>query len=101
MSKSECINSMSSHLFWDVDINSIEFDKHKSYIVQRVLEYGLIDDWRKLKDTIGIDEIVNVCKTLRTLDPKALAFISLITKTPINEFRCYTTRQSNPTLWNS
>lgn len=43
MSKKECINSMSPHLFWDVDVNSIEFDKHKAYIVQRVLEYGLLN----------------------------------------------------------
>lgn len=92
---------MSSHLFWDVDVNSIEFDKHKAYIVQRVLEYGLFDDWKILKDTIGIDDIVATSKQLRTLDSKALAFISLISKTPITEFRCYTTRQSNPTLWNS
>lgn len=92
---------MSSHLFWDVDVNSIEFDKHKAYIVQRVLEYGFIDDWNKLKAAMGIDDIVATCKQLRTLEPKALAFISLISKTPITEFRCYTTRQLNPTLWNS
>lgn len=100
MSKSECIKNMSSYLFWDVDVSSIEFDKHKAYIVQRVLEYGLLDDWKKLTDTISLNEIVETCKQLRTLDPKALSFISLISKTPIEEFRCYTTRQSNPTLWN-
>lgn len=101
MSKKECINSMSPHLFWDVDVNSIEFDKHKAYIVQRVLEYGLLNDWKVLMSTLGIDDIVATCKQLRTLEPKALAFISLISKTPITEFRCYTTRQLNPTLWNS
>lgn len=92
---------MSPHIFWDVDVKSLSFDLHKNYIVQRVLEYGLMDDWLKLKTTLGLSEIVETCKTLRTLDPKALAFISLISKTPIENFRCYTTRQSTPTLWNS
>lgn len=101
MSKRECINSMSSHLFWDVDIRTLDLDKHKTYIVQRVLEYGLMKDWELLKSTLGLREIVDTCKRLRSLDPKALAFISLISKTPIEEFRCYTTRQLNPTLWNS
>lgn len=101
MSKRECINSMSSHLFWDVDVRTLDLDKHKTYIVQRVLEYGLMKDWELLKSTIGLHEIVDTCKRLRSLDPKALAFISLISKTPIEEFRCYTTRQLNPTLWNS
>lgn len=101
MSKRECIDSMSSHLFWDVDIRTLDLDKHKTYIVQRVLEYGLMKDWELLKSTLGLHEIVDTCKRLRSLDPKALAFISLISKTPIEEFRCYTTRQLNTTLWNS
>lgn len=100
MTRKECIISMSPHLFWDVDVNTLDMDKHQTYIVQRVLEYGLMDDWKKLKNTLGLEEIVHTCKNLRSLDPKALAFISLISKTPIEEFRCYTTRQSNPTLWN-
>lgn len=101
MSSEEIIKSFSKHLFWDVDVRTLDLDKHESYIVQRVLEYGLMEDWRLLKSAIGLQEIVETCKKLRTLEPKALAFISLISKTPINQFRCYTTRQLNPTLWNS
>lgn len=101
MSKKECILSMSKHLFWDVDVKTLDLDKHKAYIVQRVLEYGMIEDWILLKHQLGIQDIAEVCKSLRTLDPKALAFISLISKTPKSDFRCYTTKQSSPTLWNS
>ena len=101
MSKKECICKMSQHLFWDVDVDDLDFDTHKAYIVQRVLEYGLLEDWKLLKHQMGVAEIAEVCKTLRTLDPKALAFISLISKIPKTQFRCYTTKQSNPTLWNS
>lgn len=91
---------MSSFLFWDVDRSSLNFDKHVAYIVQRVLEYGLLEDWVLLKHQIGIPKIAEVCKSLRSLDPKALAFISQISKTPKTEFRCYTTRQLNPAHWN-
>ena len=101
MSKKDCILSMSKHLFWDVDVEELDLDKHKSYIVQRVLEYGMMEDWTLLKHQLGIKEIAEVCKSLRTLDPKALAFISLISKTPKVEFRCYTTRRLNATPWNS
>ncbi len=101
MSKKECINNMSSHLFWDVNRQDIDLDKNVAYVVQRVLEYGLQEDWVLLRNQLGIARIVEVCKGLRSLDPKALAYISLISKTPKEEFRCYTIRQSNPTLWNS
>ena len=35
-------------------------------------------------------------RKLRTLEPKALSFISLISHTPKEEFRCYTTKPSFP-----
>ena len=101
MTNKECIESMSPYLFWDVDVRTLDFDTHLAYIVQRVLEYGLQKDWTLLKHQIGIQKIAEVSKELRSLDPKSLAFISLISRTPRTEFRCYTTRQSNPTLWNS
>ena len=101
MTDKQCIESMSPHLFWDVDVKTLDFDTHTSYIVQRVLEYGLQQDWILLKHHLGITKIADVCKTLRTLDSKSLAFIALISKTPRTEFRCYTTKPSTPTHWNS
>lgn len=96
MSQQECIQGFSNYIFWDVDRNSIDLTLNAPYVVQRVLEYGQIDDWRLLKNYYGLDSIVAVCKGLRTLEPKALAFISAISNTPIEQFRCYTTRQSLP-----
>lgn len=89
MSGRDCIHSMSKHLFWDANMDDLDLEKHKPYVVKRVLEYGLQSDWVLLKRQLGVAEIANVCKSLRTLDPKALAYISLISKTPKTEFRCY------------
>jgi len=100
MTNKECIDIMSSHLFWDVDVKTLDWDKHQAFIVQRVLEYGLQQDWVLLKHQLGVAKIAEVCKGLRSLDPKSLAFISLISKTPRTEFRCYTTKQSNQAHWN-
>ena len=49
-----------------------------------------------MSDTV----LVNLCRNLRTLDAVALAFISGISNTPKESFRCYHTKQSNHTLWN-
>lgn len=95
------IDTMSRHLFWDVNVEDIDLEAHKSYIVQRVLEYGLWEDWMILRNALGLKTIVDVSKELRTLEPRALAYLSIISKTPKEEFRCYTMQQLNPTLWNS
>ena len=96
MSAKECIQGFSDYIFWDVDRDSIDMTLNAQYVVQRVLEYGQIGDWKLLRSYYGLDKIVQVTKNLRTLEPKALAFISTISRTPLNQFRCYSTRQSTP-----
>lgn len=91
----------SEHLFWDVVREEVDMDVHAAFIVQRVLEYGTLEDWRLLRSYYGLDTIVALCKTLRTLDPVCLSFICALSNTSKEEYRCYTIRQSNPTLWNS
>lgn len=90
----------SSNLFWDINQNDIDMEEHASFIVQRVLEYGTMEDWNYVVSYYGISRILSITLQLRSLDPKALAFISAITKTPRENFRCYTMMQSNQQHWN-
>ena len=96
-----CKQQFSEHLFWDVVREEVDMEAHASFIVQRVLEYGTMQDWCLLRDYYGVDHIVALCKTMRTLDPVCLSFICAITQTSKEEFRCYHTKQLSPTLWNS
>jgi len=92
---------LSSHLLWDVDKENFDVDTYPVWTIQRVLEYGDISDWQFISSHFGIQRIAEACKTMRTLDPKALSFICLLSNTKKEEYRCYHTRQSMPTLWNS
>ena len=99
MSEQKIIQSFSSYIFWDVDKASVNPVINAPFIVQRVLEYGQISDWRLLVDLYGLDTIVDTAKRLRSLDPKALSFICTITNTSPEEFRCYNTKHSSHQLW--
>ena len=96
MSMKECIQGFSDYIFWDVERNSIDLASNAPFVIQRVLEYGQIGDWKLLLGYYGLEEIVKVTKRLRTLEPRALSFISTVSQTPVEQFRCYNTRQSNP-----
>ena len=96
----ECIQGFSVNLFWDVDKDSIDLIQNASYVIQRVLEYGQIGDWKLLQEYYGLEKIVSISKNLRSLEPRALAFVSTISHTPQEQFRCYNTRQSNPEYCN-
>ena len=82
-------------------MSQADMDQHPSQIIQRVLEYGGMKDWRIVLSYYGLDKIVAVCKTLRTLDPVCLSFICAISNTKKEDYRCYRFKQLSPTRWNS
>lgn len=96
----EDIDKLSPHLFWDVDRKKCKWELHKKFIVQRVLDYGLIEDWYILTRRLSIKEIGEIAKEIRDLFPKSMAFISALSHIPEEKFRCYTLRQSIPQHWN-
>jgi hypothetical protein len=87
------VASFSPHLFWDIDVEKFEVNSNRQLVVQRVLEYGLIGDWRMIQKHWGIEEIARHAKGLRSLDDRALSFISTMSKIPKEQFRCYSTRR--------
>lgn len=101
MSERECISRLSKMLFWDIDTDCLNMDSCPSQIIQRVLEYGTLEDWFIIRNYYGLDKIVEVCRKLRTLDTIALSFICTISHTDKETYRCYHTRQLSHTLWNS
>lgn len=86
-------------LFWDTNAEDIDTTANAPYIVQRVLEYGEMSDWRLIKELYGIPKIAQIAQGLRTLEPKALSFICAMSNTKKEQYRCYTMRQSTQGLW--
>ncbi|WP_276980297.1 hypothetical protein [Flavobacterium filum] len=101
MKKPITIDDFSQHLFWDVDLADFDFQKHKSHLIQKVLEYGLMNDWNLLKEVYGLETIKEVSLNLRSLDAVTLSFLATIFQIDKKEFRCYKHKQLFPTYWNS
>ena len=89
----------SKNLFWDADSEKLDLRSNMRYVIQRVLDRGTLDDLRTAVEYYGQDVIVDVAKSLRTLEPRALSFISCIANVPREEFRCYTLKQSSQAPW--
>lgn len=99
-SDSQLIDQFSPYLFWDTDRKKLNMQEHASYIIKNVLEYGQLADWILIRDYYTIPFIAQEATQWRELDKKAYSFISLISHTPREKFRCYTTQQSTPPHWN-
>ena len=92
-------NDFSENLFWDADPSDLDFDRNRRYVVQRVLERGTVDDLGKVFRLYGMNGVVETAKTLRTLEPRALALVACIANEPKENFRCYTQKQSSQAPW--
>lgn len=91
----------SENLFWDVDPETLDLKRHTKYIVTRVLEAGTLEDWFLLCRTLTLERIIETAQSIRTLDRKALAFLSVVGHVPLDTFRCYTSKPSIQTHWTS
>ncbi|MCD4692473.1 MAG: hypothetical protein K8R79_06145 [Calditrichales bacterium] len=96
----QIVNTLSSHLFWDVDISDIDEKKHSKYIITKVLKYGLYSDWKTIVKFYSLNMIIDLAVKMRGLDKKTAAFLSIISDVPKNKFTCYITEQSTPKHWN-
>jgi len=93
------VNQLSKQLFWDTAQNKIDSERNARWLIQRVLEYGQWSDWKIIEHYYGVDRIGIEMTKVRTLEPRALSFIAMLSGIPINQFRCYTRSQLNQKHW--
>lgn len=88
------IDSLSPHLFWDVDREDLTWEKHSDFLIKRILEYGKMSDFRLLKKKLGVIKIAEAAKKMRSLDEVTLHFVAAISNTDVKEYRCYISKRS-------
>jgi hypothetical protein len=94
------INNLSEHLFWDIDRKSLDFQKNKTTIIERVFTRGNLQDLQIVIQFYGVETIKQEIVKAGFLDKKTLNFASIFLNIPKNEFKCYTKIQSKQVHWN-
>lgn len=91
---------LSKTLFWDTDINKLDFEKHSRHIIERVLMRGKLKDWFEMKKYYGTERIKSEIQKIRYLDKVTLNFCAKYFNLPKEQFKCYNTEPSIQKLWN-
>ena len=65
---------MNTTLFWDIDKNKLDFEKHKRFIIERILQYGLPNDIKWLLNKYAEKDIIKVVKQSKNIDKKTANF---------------------------
>ncbi|WP_421875330.1 DUF6922 domain-containing protein [Marinoscillum sp.] len=84
----------SNWLFWDTDPNALDFRRHRSHVIQRVVSMGTLEDWKLLNRLYSSEEIIDASIKSKTLDKKTVNFLSIYFEIPKSEFKCFEKNQS-------
>ncbi len=87
-------------LFWDVDVQSIDLQKNKAFVIERITSRGRFEEFKAMLEYYGKNTVKDKLLQTRYLNEVTLYFCSSIFNVPITEFRCYKLAQSNPEHWN-
>jgi hypothetical protein len=91
---------LSKQAFWDVDMNSIDYEKHARYIVEKVVERGKWDDFVSLIRFYGYNEVKNLALQASWLSDISINFCCKAFHVKPTDFKCYEKKQLNRQHWN-
>jgi hypothetical protein len=86
-------------IFWDVDFSKLDYDTKAAFVIERVFERGDVDDIRQCRRYYGDEKVREVLLNAKFLPLQTIYLASAVVQRPIEEFRCYILRQSNPELF--
>jgi len=87
-------------LFWDIDLKSFDYEKNRKLIIERVMNYGTVSEFRAILRYYGYKTVRQEIKEAGSLEPKTLEFVSSFFNLPKQSLRCYTKKQLNQAHWN-
>lgn len=60
--------------FWDVDIAALDAEKHKRFIIERILKYGTSKEVKWLLSKYTDEDIIETVKKSKNIDRKTASY---------------------------
>ena len=86
-------------LFWDTNYDKIDWEKNAPYVVDRVMHYGVWEEFKEMLKYYGREKVIEIVKNLRYMDRRVMTFCHVYFQIPLEEIRCYKIRQSMTLHW--
>jgi hypothetical protein len=94
------VEKLNKAYFWDTNPALLDDEKSKRLIIERVINYGNIEEIKLIKEHYGVEQIKKTLCELNYIDEKTLNFVSILFKIPLEKFKCYTKKQLSHQHWN-
>ncbi len=80
-----------SPLLWDTDCSTVDLQKDRYAIIERILVYGRPEHVRWMNAQYSTDDLIDVVRTSRNIDKKTASYWAIHFNIPIRETRCFST----------
>lgn len=75
-------------LLWDVNKETLDYEKSADFVIGRVLDFGNLQEWRLARDFYGLPQIKKAAQKHIFFDPRGANFWSLALGIPLKNLRC-------------
>jgi len=92
MTKQEFSRGLSEHLYWDVERCKVDADKHRQFMIPRIMDCGTLSDVKAAWAYYGEPCIRDTLLNARALNKKTIAFFANQFELPRERFRAFAKR---------
>jgi hypothetical protein len=85
----ELLLQLTKEVFWNCDINKLDYIRDKDFIIKRIIEAGLENDEIIMWRLYSYDDIKYVALNLENLHEDKVTYMSFVLKVKENKFKCY------------
>jgi len=92
-SNNKLLLQLTKGLFWNSDVNVLDYIRDKKYIIERILDAGLENDEIIMWKLYSYDEIKDIALNIENLHKDMVTYMSFVLKIKETDFKCYNKKQ--------
>lgn len=81
---------LDKRIFWDVEFEKLDYQKHERFIIERVFERGDVEDIRQTSRFYGDEKVKNILVNAKFLPLASMYLACALFENKIEDYRCYT-----------
>jgi hypothetical protein len=87
--------NLSKQAFWDVDFDSIDYQKYQNWVIEKIFQFGTLSDLKEVIKFYGVEKCKDSLINAHFLRLNAISLGYLILDIPKEDFKCYKNRPSH------
>ena len=88
-SNQKLLLQLTKAVFWNCDIDKLDYLKDKDYIIKRIIEAGLENDEIIMWKLYSYKDIKNIATNIEYLDEDKVTYLAFVLKIKEKDFKCY------------